>query len=201
MENPKEFLARRDLKHVPELSGDKADPEPGTYVTTGVRPAPSPAADVAELTSKIHQLQAENQNLYDRLLRKQAELQNYRKRTEREKEEFAQHANAELIRALLPSLDGFERALKSRDVSASNGFYKGMERIYQQLMNVLKREGLTRIEAVGNTFDPHLHQAVESVEDEQYRDQEIVEELLPGYRFRHRLLRPSMVKVSVKTKR
>jgi molecular chaperone GrpE len=160
-----------------------------------------PAAEVGELTAAIHELQAENQNLYDRLLRKQAELENMRKRTEREKGELVQHANADLIRALLPTLDGFERALKHRDIGASDDFYKGIEMIYHKLMNVLRREGITPIEALGHTFDPHLHQAVESVEDEQHRDQEIVEELLPGYTLKHRLLRPSMVKVAVKTKR
>jgi len=68
-------------------------------------------------------------------------------------------------------------------------------------MSVLTREGLRPIEALGHTFDPHLHQAVESVDDERRRDQEIVEELLPGYTLKHRLLRPSMVKVAIKTKR
>jgi molecular chaperone GrpE len=170
-------------------------------VGPGVQPTPSPSADVAELSATIQQLRAEKQNLYDRLLRKQAELENFRKRTEREKEKFVQHANADLIRALLPSLDGFERALKHRGMGTSNDFYKGMEMIYHELMNVLTREGLRPIEALGQTFDPHLHQAVESIEDEQHRDQEIVEELLRGYKFKHRILRPSMVKVTVKTKR
>ena len=96
---------------------------------------------------------------------------------------------------------GSERALKHRDPRVPPEFYKGMELIYQGLFEVLKRYGLEQIKAVGQTFDPHLHQAVESVEDGQRRDQEIVEELLPGYKLKHRLLRPSMVKVAVTTKR
>lgn len=163
--------------------------------------APSPGADVAELTATIQELRADNQKLYDRLLRKQAELENLRKRMQREKEEFLQHANADLIRALLPSLDGFERALKHRDTGVPDEFYNGLELIYSGLLDVLKRHGLEPIEAVGQTFDPQLHQAVETVEDEQHRDHEIVEELLRGYKLRHRLLRPSVVKVAVTTKR
>jgi len=201
MENQKEALTKTPAKGITELSQGTGGPDPGPHVSPRVQPSPLPAAEVGELTATIHQLQAEKQNLYDRLLRKQAELENFRKRTEREKEEFVQRANADLIRALLPSLDGFERALKHRDKVASDDFYKGMEMIYHELMSVLTREGLRRIEALGHTFDPHLHQAVESVGDEQRRDQEIVEELLPGYTLKHRLLRPSMVKVAVKTKR
>lgn len=163
--------------------------------------APSPTGDVAELTATIQRLQAEKKELYERLLRKHADFENWRKRMEREKEEFRLHAYVDLIRALLPSLDGLERALKHRDPRVPPEFYKGMELIYQGLLEVLKRYGLEQIKAVGQTFDPHLHQAVESVEDGQRRDQEIVEELLPGYKLKHRLLRPSMVKVAVTTKR
>jgi molecular chaperone GrpE len=162
--------------------------------------APSATAGVAELTATIRKLQAEKKELYDRLLRKQAELENLRKRTEREKEEFRQHANAELILAILPSLDGVGRALKHRDARVPDEFYKGLELIYRGLFAALNRHGLEPIEAVGQTFDPHLHHVVGTVEDPGRRDQEIVEELLPGYKLKRRLLRPSMVKVAVKTK-
>jgi molecular chaperone GrpE len=161
---------------------------------------PSPTANVDEAAAMIRRLQAENLRLYDRLLRTQAELDNSRKRMQREKEEFLEQANADLVRALLPSLDAFERALKDRDQRVPDGFYKGMELIYGGLLRVLERAGLARIEALGHTFDPHLHQAVETVEDERRRNHEIVEELLPGFKFRQQLLRPSMVKVAV-TKR
>jgi len=162
---------------------------------------PSPGANVSELTAKIQQLRAENLRLYDRLLRTQAELDNSRKRTQREKEEFLERANADLVRALLPSLDAFERALKHRDQRVPDGFYKGIELIYGGLLQALERAGLARIEALGHTFDPHLHQAVETVQGEQWHDQEIVEELLPGYTFKQQLLRPSMVKVAMAKRR
>ena len=163
--------------------------------------APSPPADVAELTATIQRLQAEKKELYEWLLRKHADFENLRKRMQHEKEEFLQHADADLIRALLPTLDGFDRALKHRDPRVPEEFHKGMELNYQGLLDVLKRRGLEPIGAVGQTFDPHLHHAVGTVEDEQHRDQEIVEELLRGYKLKHRLLRPSMVKVAVRSKR
>ena len=139
----------------------------------------------------------EKNDLYDRLLRKQAELENFRKRTQREKEEFQQHATAELVRALLPTLDGFERALKHRGPGVPEQFYRGVELIYKQLSEVLSRAGLGTVETEGQTFDPRFHQAVETVESSEHRDNEIVEELQKGYKLRQRLLRPAIVKVAV----
>jgi molecular chaperone GrpE len=156
--------------------------------------APPPA----DLQAAYEALQAEKKELYDRLLRKQAELENLRKRTQREKEEFRQHAAEELVRALLPTLDSIERALKHRDASVPESFYQGVELIYREVRDVLGRAGLTPIETAGKLFDPHLHQAVETVETSDRRDQEIVEELQRGYKLKHRLLRPAIVKVAVR---
>jgi len=151
----------------------------------------------ADLAAACQKLRAEKDTLYDRLLRKQAELENLRKRMQREKEEFLQHATADLIRALLPTLDGFERALKQRDADVPAQYYQGMELIYRDLLEVLKRAGLAPLETVGKTFDPHLHQAVETVATSEYHDQEIVEEFQRGYTLKQRLLRPAIVKVAV----
>ena len=140
--------------------------------------APPPVTTTPEdLNATIEKLQAENRALTDRLLRKQAELENLRKRVQREKDEFLQHATADLIRALLPTLDGFDRALQHRDPNVPNQFYQGLELIYKELMEVLSRAGLTPLVTLGRDFDPHLHQAVETVEGGEHRDQEIVEEL------------------------
>jgi len=184
----------------PESPVNDVGPNAVPALDPRVPSVPSPAANVGDLTATIQQLRAENLRLYDRLLRKQGELENSRKRMQREKEDFIEHANAELVRELLPSLDAFERALRHRDQRVPDGFYEGMELIYGGLLQVLERAGLTRIEALGQTFDPRLHQAVEIAEDERRRDHEIVQELLPGFKFRQQLLRPSMVKVAV-TKR
>jgi molecular chaperone GrpE len=165
---------------------------------TAVQTAAEPPSDIAALCEK---LKHEKQELYDRLLRKQAELDNFRKRMQREKEEFLQHANAEMIRSLLPVLDGFERALAHRGSSTPEQFAAGVELIHRELLETLGRAGVTPIEAKGEQFDPHLHQAVETVESPGHRDQEVVEELQRGYRLRNRLLRPAIVKVAVESKR
>lgn len=151
----------------------------------------------ADVSAALAKLGAERDALYDRLLRKQAELENFRKRAQREKEDFLQHATAELIRALLPTLDGFERALQHRDANVPEQFFQGIELIYKELLDVLTRAGLAPLETVGKAFDPRLHQAVETVEASGQRDQEIVEELQRGYKLKQRLLRPAIVKVAV----
>jgi molecular chaperone GrpE len=164
--------------------------------------SPVPVAELpADLAAAVEKLRAEKATLYDRLLRKQAELENVRKRAQREKEDFLQHATAELVRALLPTLDGFERALQHRDANVPEKFFQGIELIHKELMDVLAWAGLTPLETVGKTFDPHLHQAVETVEAGEHRDQEIVEELQRGYKLKQRLLRPAVVKVAVAARR
>jgi len=162
--------------------------------------ADSAALTGIEAPAKIDKLKEEMAALYDRLLRKQAELDNFRKRTQREREEFRQIANESLIRELLPVLDGFERALKQRDPAVPESFYDGMELIHRQLNDVLGRAGLEATETAGQLFDPHYHQAVETVKDPRRRDQEIVEELQRGYMFNRRLLRPAIVRVAVNPK-
>ncbi len=165
---------------------------------TSQAPAASPDTGLpSDLAAAYNKLLAEKEDLYDRLLRKQAELENSRKRLEREKEDFLQHATADLVRALLPVLDGFERALNHRDSKVPQEFYEGMELIYRNLLGVLGRAGLAPIQAEGKIFDPHVHQAVETVEAPGHRDQEVLEELQRGYKLKHRLLRPAVVKVAV----
>lgn len=188
---------REDRDKVPgEAGGEEARAEPAAPPSQ-----PDPATAQAELPADLarayEELRREKQELYERLLRKQAELENTRKRLQREKEEFVQHATADLVRALLPVLDGFERALKHRDAGVSDQFYEGVELIHRQLVDILHRAGVSAVPTEGKLFDPHLHQAVEAVDAPGYRDQEIVEELQRGYKLRHRLLRPAIVKVAV----
>jgi molecular chaperone GrpE len=154
----------------------------------------------ADLANAYLKLVNEKDALYDQLLRRQAEFENFRKRTQREKEDFLQHATADLIRTLLPALDGFERAFKHRDPNVPGEFYEGFELIHRQLLDALQRAGMTTLDASGQIFDPHLHQAVETAEVPDARDHEIVEEVQRGYKLRNRLLRPAMVKVAVRPK-
>jgi len=183
---------REELATTPQPDEDA---EPTSAGREGEVPAATPAPPAS--AEAYEKLLAEKKDLYDRLLRKQAELDNFRKRVQKEKEEFRQHASEDLIRSLLPTLDGFERALNHRDENVPGAFYQGLELIYRELREVLGRAGLTAIETTGKLFDPHLHQAVETVEAPGRREHEIVGELQRGYKLKHRLLRPAIVKVAV----
>jgi molecular chaperone GrpE len=155
-----------------------------------------PAVEVAELKAQRDRLAADKAELNDRLLRRQADFENYRKRAERDRSDFLQYAGTEFVREMLPVLDDFERALKVE--SADRTFAKGVELIYTRLLETLKKMGLEPMNTVGKTFDPNLHQAVDRVETDRAEDQSILEEFQKGYNFKGKLLRPAMVKVAVR---
>ena len=146
------------------------------------------------------QLKAERDDLYDRLLRKQAEFDNYKKRVERERSEFTQFASAELMRELLNAMDSFDRAIHTAnsDNVASENMLRGLDLIYKQFQDTLARFGLKAIEAKGQHFDPNLHQAVSTVPTGDVPENTVVDELRKGYTLNGRLLRAAMVSVSVK---
>jgi molecular chaperone GrpE len=143
----------------------------------------------------VSALAAERDELKELLLRRQAEFDNFRKRTERERSEYLQYAGMELVKDLLPVLDDFDRALKTE--CSSPDYVKGVEMIYSRMYETLKKMGLEPVEAVGKPFDPHLHQAVERVETKDASDGTILAEFQRGYLFKGKMLRPSMVKVAV----
>jgi molecular chaperone GrpE len=173
------------------------DIEKDTEGTPEVSEEANSATASAPVPAEIYEKAlAEKKELYDRMLRKQAELENFRKRSQKEKEEFRLHATEDLVRSLLPTLDGFERALKHREAGVPDSYYQGLELIYHELREVLGRAGLAAIEAEGTLFDPHQHQAVETVHAPDRREHEIVEELQRGYKLRSRLLRPAIVRIA-----
>lgn len=154
---------------------------------------------LAAVTAERDQAAQEKAELQDLLLRRQAEFENFRRRTERERMEFAEYAGMEAVRALLPSLDDFERALKaSATANVDPEFVKGYEMIYQRLLDSLKKLGLEIIGAKDQKFDPHLHHAVQMVPMADVEDQSILSEYQAGYLFKGRLLRPAMVQVAVR---
>jgi molecular chaperone GrpE len=154
------------------------------------------ATQLSAVTAERDQLLNEKSELQDRFLRRQAEFENFRRRVEREKSEFTQYAASEAVTALLPILDDFERAFKQE--SADKEYVRGMELIYQRLLDTLKKLGLERIESTGLAFDPYIHQAIERVESNEFDDHTVIEEFQSGYNFKGRLLRPAMVKVAVR---
>lgn len=164
--------------------------------TLPAEPAETP--ETATVTDQLAEIQQEKANLQERLLRLQAEFENFRKRTEREKMEFAEYAGEQTVRALLPVLDDFERALKARTSEVPDDFIKGIELIYNRLLDGLMKQGLEPMETDGAQFDPHQHQAIQRLESDDHPDGAIVQEFQRGYNFRGRLLRPAMVQVAVK---
>ena len=143
-------------------------------------------------------VRAERDDYRDRLLRATAEFDNYRKRVERERRELSEFAANEIVKDLLPLLDDFERALAAAPGSdGSQASYRaGIELIHRQLVDLLRRRGVTPVEALGLDFDPHVHQAVATEVSDAHRDGEVVEEMRRGYKIGDRLLRPAMVKVA-----
>ncbi|MCM3761527.1 nucleotide exchange factor GrpE [Alkalihalobacillus oceani] len=146
-----------------------------------------------EVTSE----QKEIEELRNRLLRTQADYDNFRRRSREEKEAAAKYRSQTVIEALLPVIDNFERALLVKpETEEAKSLLQGMEMVYRQFQDALKNEGVEVIETVGQTFDPHLHQAVMQVEEPEFESNQIVEELQKGYKLKDRVLRPSMVKVN-----
>ena len=179
-----------DLEH--ELPSGEDD--------TSEADAPPVGASSAAFQTDLEKIKAERDMLLDRLARLQAEFENARKRAAREQQEYREYAVADAVKALLPSLDSFERALQAASPEAAE-FHSGVELIYKQLQDALAKLGLRPISAKGEPFDPHLHQAIEMVETTQAEDHQVLEELQRGYKLKDRLLRPSMVKVAKNSKR
>jgi molecular chaperone GrpE len=148
---------------------------------------------------EIEALKKERDGLYDRVLRKQAEFENYKKRIDREKSDFMQFASADLMKELLNVLDSFELALKNAATQKDGqNMLRGFELIHKQIQDTLARFGLKPIEAKGKTFDPHFHQAVSTQATDEVEENTVVEEMRRGYLLNGRLLRPAMVSVAAK---
>jgi molecular chaperone GrpE len=156
-----------------------------------------PEAPSEDLEHEIQKLVEERDNLQDRLLRKQAEFENYKKRSERERAEYIQMASADLMRELLNVLDSFDLAVRNAsERAADEDMLRGIDLVYKQLLDTLGRFGLKPVEAKGQVFDPNFHQAVTTVASADVPENTVVEELRRGYTLNGRLLRPAMVSVS-----
>lgn len=132
----------------------------------------------------------------DQLLRLRAEFDNFRKRMERERLQLFARATEEAVRDILPIVDDLERALAADTGDVSGSFHQGIEMIYRQMLEMLRRRGLEPIDAIGQDFDPNIHEAVAYEPAEGRREGEIIGELRRGYRLGDRLVRPAMVRVA-----
>src|SRR5579875_165468 len=158
-------------------------------------PEATAAREATMDSGERNRLQKEKSELQDLLQRRQAEFENYRRRVERERSELFEYAATDTVKALLPILDDFERALKVE--TADKEYARGMELIYNRLYESLRKLGLEPLSTEGALFNPHEHHAVDMVDTKEHPDQTILEEYQRGYKFKGRLLRPAMLKVAV----
>ena len=152
----------------------------------------------SQLQAQVDTLTAEKASLYDQLIRRQAEFENYRKRVERERSELYQHGRDDVLLQFLPVVDNFERALTSLETSEGDAeaLRHGVELIHKQFKDALSKFGLEPVEAVGQAFDPHVHEAVTTEATDKHRENTVIEEFQRGYKIGDRLLRPAKVKVA-----
>lgn len=155
----------------------------------------SKAGDESE--QKIVELQAKLDETENKMLRAQADFDNFRRRSRLDMEAAQKYRAQSLVSEIIPALDNFERALQiEADNDQTKSLLQGMNMVYNQLVQALQNEGVEPFNSVGEQFDPHLHQAVMQVEDENYESNTVVEELQKGYKLKDRIIRPAMVKVN-----
>ncbi len=164
-------------------------------VTTEETTTEEVAPEVKEEVSELEKLKAENAELKDKVLRQMAEFDNFRKRTIKEKASMYTDGLTETVEKLLPVIDNFDRAISSAQDKEDN-FFKGVEMINKQLNEILTALGITAIEAVGAEFDANLHFAVQHEENPDFGENTVCEEMQKGYKYKEKVIRPSMVKVA-----
>jgi len=152
---------------------------------------------IADLRQQLAAKEIEAKNNFDRLLRQAAELENYKKRSVRERDDAARYANEMLLKDLLPVVDNLERAI-AHALGGGNGkpLVEGVEMVLRSLLDTLAKHGVSQMIAVGQSFDPAKHEAIAQVESEDHEPNSVVEELHKGYLLRERLLRPALVSVA-----
>jgi len=190
-DEPKEIPIQFDEASAPIDAGGPSDPRPDAQ-------APGGEDDVARLQAQVETLGQEKAALYDQLLRRQAEFENYRKRIERERGETYHRARAEVLLELLPIVDNFERALESlgQGDADAEALRHGVELIHKQFNDALVKFGLEPVAAVGEAFDPHLHEAVTTAPSDEHEENTVIAEFQRGYKLGEKLLRPAKVKVA-----
>ncbi|NPV05900.1 MAG: nucleotide exchange factor GrpE [Syntrophaceae bacterium] len=187
-------------KHRKENETVKTDAPEATPVETAAETAAPETKPDEDLRTRLEAKEKEAAENYDRYLRAAAELDNYRKRAAREREEAIKYGNEKLIRDILPILDSLDRALQqAADLQARNNFeafLQGLEMIHTQILGCLERHGVAKIAAKGEPFDPERHQALLQVETPEVESNRVIDEYESGYTLHGRLLRPSKVSVS-----
>lgn len=190
----KDVTGVEDEKNLDEQD-EKEEQTADSEVTTEEE-GTEPDSETTELEAELAKVQQEKEELYQRLLRTQAEFDNYKKRSIKEREAERKYKAQDLATELLPAIDNFERALQVETTDANKNLLDGISMVYRQLVDALKSQGVEPIEAIGKEFDPNIHQAVMQVEEEGFEPNTVVEELQKGYMMKDRVIRPAMVKVN-----
>ncbi len=183
------------LQEKEEMAQEAAEQPVEETTETEAEPAEVTVEDVPAEEDDTAALEAQLKEKSDRILRLQADFENFRRRTAKEKEELAAVITQNLLTDLLPLLDNFERAMAVEQTDGE-AFQKGVEMIFTQLREVLDKHGLENIEAEGKPFDPNVHQAVMRVENPDVEDGTITQVLQKGYQAKGRVIRPAMVQVA-----
>ncbi len=193
----------QDIQDV-KISTDEEYSQTGAAEESEVLESPTESAvaeeEVIPPTGELEQLKSEAEDARDRMLRTAAEFENYKKRAEREKNEFIKYIAGDFVTDLIPILDNLERAIEIKEnnsgVEDLTSFREGIRLIYKQLWDVLEKRGVTQIEAVGQLFDPNVHEAVMQIPSEKYPENIVANEFQKGYMLHDRVIRASMVSVS-----
>lgn len=180
---------------IKETVEENADQVTGPEETSVPDSKEKEADELTELKEKLAKAEENAKKNYDSYLRALAEIENMRKRFNRDREEYIKYASMSIMKKLLPIIDNLERALDENTNQDFETFKKGVEMIYKNLVDVIKSEGVEPIEALGKPFDPEYHQPL-MMEESDEPSNTVIEELQKGYMMHGRVLRPSLVKVS-----
>jgi molecular chaperone GrpE len=211
MNDPKDKKTAEDIEYIPDKPEEEKGASPAGAPGAEPSAAPVPKAEPSaagtdegrhlkarKREAEMRQLRAERDELRDQYLRAMAEMDNLRKRVERDRSEYTQYALSDLLLELLGVLDNFERALGAADASPEGkNFREGVELIYRMYQSALFKRGVRAIEVTDRTFDPNIHHAMITEESGAVKEPEIAEVLQKGYMLHSRLLRPALVKVVV----
>ena len=187
--------AKKNFEEAPDEEKVKAEGE--AEGESEATPEKEPEAKKAKAKVKEPTAEEKIAELSDRITRSMAEFDNFRKRSEKEKAARFEMGQKSVIEKLLPIIDNFERGLATlEDGQKDEPFAQGMDKTYKQMLSLLEELGVTVIPAVGEKFNPEVHEAIMHIEDEAYGENEIVEELQKGYKMGETVVRFSMVKVA-----
>ncbi len=153
--------------------------------------------EIEDLKTKLEKAEASSKDYLDKLQRNMAEFDNFRKRTNIEKASMYENGTRDTVEKFLPILDNFERAISSMsDEDKENSMFKGIEMIFNQVIEFFENMGVEELAGVGETFDPNIHNAVLHIDDDSFGENVVAEVMQKGYKYKDKVIRPSMVKVA-----